>query len=279
MGDKMKQWLRRVLLVVGVVCLGVALYRAVESAGGTEAYDQAEEIAFQQDRTDGPEDATLPVQTTQPEQPKILWVPEPVTEEDKHITKLQEIDLDALREVNPDVIGWILVPNTHINYPIMQGEDNDFYLNHTWKKVKNAVGSIFMEYRNYPDFADFNTILYGHNMNNNSMFGDLDKYRGTWYTSQNPYVYIVNDEGIFRYQIFSYHRAPVDSFVYGVSFNQRETRENFITSALEAAEDDLGIVPEFSDRILTLSTCTGSTHEKRFVVHAVLKMIPVEAEE
>ena len=272
-------WIRRGLLAFALICGLVTMYRTIESIGGTESYDLAEEIAFQQEENPVRETTAKeqPVAETQPQQVQAQkWVPEPLPEDDEYFEKMQSVDLAALREVNPEVIGWIYVPGTHINYPIMQGEDNEFYLKHTWQNVKNTVGAIFMECRNYPDFADFNTILYGHNMRNNSMFGDLDQFKGAWFASRTPYVYVANDEGTFRYEVFSYHSAPVDSFVYGVSFNQRDTRENFIAAAIEACEDDLGIVPAYTDRILTLSTCTGSTHENRWVVHARLKMVRVE---
>jgi sortase B len=76
------------------------------------------------------------------------WVPAEPDEEDPHIRTLEEIDLAALREVNPDVVGWILIPDTVINYPLMQGADNNYYLKRTWDEKKNAVGSIFLEYLN-----------------------------------------------------------------------------------------------------------------------------------
>ncbi len=272
MGNLLRKYLRIALLAFGVFCLCVAGYRAIGSAGGEESYDHAAEIAFQnaQKGPDVREELPEPTQTAKTE-PK--WIPAPVEAPDEHMQTLMEIDLKALQEVNPDVIGWILIPDSKINYPIMQGEDNDFYLGHNWERVKNPMGSVFMEHRNKPDYSQFNTILYAHNMNNGSMFADLKKFSTAHFLEKTPYVYIANASGVFRYEVFAYYKAKVDSFVYGLSFNQRETRENFIASALEASYSDVGVVPETTDRILTLSTCTGGSHESRWVVQARLPMI------
>lgn len=86
--------------------------------------------------------------------------------------------------------GWILIPNTVISYPLLQGEDNQYYLNHTWKKWTSAVGAIFMDSQNNPNLTDFNTIVYGHRMNNGSMFASLKNYKKQSYWQAHPCVYI-----------------------------------------------------------------------------------------
>lgn len=272
MGKKIKMWLRLALLAFGVFCAFMMMFRFIENAGGEESYDTAQQIAFHKE-----EDQPAAPQTEEPEEVVVVreWVPEPV-EEDEHMQMLKEIDLKALQEVNPEVIGWIFIPETEINYPILQGEDNQFYLKHTWEKMENPMGSIFMEHRNTNDFADFNTILYGHNMNSGTMFADLKEFSTTWFREQTPYVYLANDQGVFRYEVFSYFKAKLDSPVYGLSFNQRQTREKLITTALEESNADLGVVPSYTDRILTLSTCSGSARDNRWVVLARLKMIRSE---
>ena len=208
---------------------------------------------------------------TEPEE--IRWVPAPVEEEDPHLDTLAETDLDALRQVNEDIIGWILIPDTVINYPLLQGEDNDYYLKHTWQGKKNVAGAIFMEYRNEPDYEDFNTILYGHNMNNGSMFASLRRYAGEKYWKKHPYVYLATDAGVYRYEVFSAYRADVGSTTYGLSFQQEETRKEFLIHALENSKINTGVIPEITDRILTLSTCSGAGYSTRWVVHARLKMV------
>ena len=292
----MKPRIRKLLYIAMVVLFlfstGKVIVQWLSEDEGNDSYAKAEAIALATTpatetsapsvETEAPTEVAeppveeVPEETTAPTEPEIIWIPAPLEEEDPEIDKLASIDLNALREVNPDVIGWIRIPNSKINYPLMQGEDNTFYLEHTWEGNKNPYGSIFLESRNSPDMTDFNTIIYGHNMLNGSMFGGLSSFGYQWYFNWNKYVYILTDAGIFRYEIFSSYAAEVDSATYGLSFYQWETRENFISMALENSQIKSDVVPEPTDRIITLSTCTGVGYESRRVVHAVLKMIPSE---
>lgn len=190
--------------------------------------------------------------------------------EDPIIQELLHIDLNALREENEDVIGWIFIPDTKINYPLLQWTDNTFYLNHTWTQSNNASGSIFMEYQNSPDFSDFNTIIYGHNMRNGTMFGSLHNYRRPNYWKNHPYVYIVNDHGVFRFDVFAAQSASTQSVIYGLGIESDQRKEEFIRFARDYSFFETDIVPTAEDRILTLSTCTGSGHTNRWVVLSVL---------
>lgn len=202
-----------------------------------------------------------------------LWVPAPVEEDDPHMEELSRLDLAALRQVNPDVIGWIRIPDTKIDYPFLQGEDNEYYLTHTWEGEKNAAGSIFLECMNSGDLTDFNTILYGHNMNSGAMFAGLRKYTSQNFFEAHPYVYLLTDQGVWRFEIFSAYKAPVESHTYGLSFRQEETKEYFIAKALQESQIDTAVAPEITDRVLTLSTCSGAGYTNRWVVHARLKMV------
>ncbi len=262
--------LSRILLIVGVVSLFFFGLQAFFSVSADASYESAAELAFSaQTRRDK---LTLP---TEPPEPN-TWIPAPVEEEDPNMDVIRKVNLTALREVNPDIIGWILVPETRINYPIMYAEDNDYYLNHTWEKEANAVGSIFLECRNSTDLTDYNTIIYGHNRTDGSMFADLRKFSADWNYQRSPYVYIVTDDGVFRYEIFSSYQAPVDSFTYGLSFNEGKTRANFLIQSKEASRVNTDVYPEINDRILTLSTCSGAGYGNRWVVQARLKMMLVE---
>ena len=266
----MKKCLRITLLVLLLAVFAYSTSRLVkqyaDNSGGSDAYASA--LAIASGSTEKPvTEETLPVETVQP-----LWVPAPV-EDDPHMEEMAQIDLAALREINPDVLGWIRIPDSRIDYPLMAGTDNDFYLNHTWDKQENSVGSIFLEHQNSPDLTDYNTILYGHNMNDGSMFAGLRRYTGQHYWSNHPYVYIATDSGVLRYEIFSSYTARVDSVTYGLSFRQEKTRADFLIHALETSVIQADIVPEKEDRILTLSTCSGAGYSTRWVVHARLKMV------
>ena len=240
-----------------------------EKVVGNNSYSDALALATSE------KTAVSQIQTaTAPEAPapELQWVPAPLEEEDPHIQTLEQINLEALREVNPDVIGWILIPDTKINYPILQGSDNDYYLKHTWDGKRYAVGSIFMEHLNHSDFTDFNTIIYGHNMNDGSMFAGIREYRNLEYWEKHPYIYIRNDQGSYRYEIFSSYLAKVGSHTYAIDFSKEESRYAFVNNAIVDSVIETGVEPDSTDRILTLSTCKGGS-TTRWVVHARLKMI------
>ena len=263
----MRKLLRLILLAVFLVSTWLLILQLRDNAGGSSSYDNALALATAGEKTE----TALPAETEGAEE----WVPEEITG-DPAKEELAKLDLAALQAVNPDVIGWIRIPGSRIDYPILQGSDNDFYLKHTWEGTENSVGSIFMEHRNTPDFTDFNTILYGHNMNDGSMFADLKRYNTQWFWERHPYVYILQETGVTRWEVFSSYEAATDSSAYGLSFHQEETRVNFLGTAVEKSAADLGVRPELTDRVLTLSTCSGVGYANRWVVHARLKMVKAE---
>lgn len=181
---------------------------------------------------------------------------------------LADIRLDALREVNEEVIGWIEIPGTEVSYPVLQGEDNQYYLTHDWKKEHSISGAVFMECKSDPSLIRFHTIVYGHRMRNGTMFGSLKYYKNLEYWQEHPYVYMVNDSGIYRYDIFAAWEAEVEDMVY--QLNLRGQEENFIRLSLEKSLINTGIIPGTKNRILTLSTCTGNGHARRWVVQAYM---------
>ena len=101
-----------------------------------------------------------------------------------------QIDFAGLQAVNPDVIAWIDIPGLSVSYPVVQGEDNSYYLHHLFTGEYNSSGSIFADCHNQPDFTDQNTIIYGHNMKNGSMFGTLSHYQDQVLWEENPYFYL-----------------------------------------------------------------------------------------
>ncbi|MBE5869609.1 MAG: class B sortase [Lachnospiraceae bacterium] len=199
------------------------------------------------------------------------WKPAFVTD-DPYVEMMWEVNLEALREVNEDVIGWIMIPDTVVNYPLLQGEDNDYYLNYTWDKQKNRVGSIFLESTSSPDLSDFHTIIYGHYLKERTMFSPIRNYKNQSFWEKRPYVYIATDEGVFRYEIYASYEAGITTATYRLGFESEQEKQEFIDVGVKQSVIDTGIVPEITDRILTLSTCTGRGHATRWVVQARLKM-------
>ena len=286
MSHLMRKYLTVVLAVVFLVSTVLLVVSFVDKKAADTSYLQAQQIAglsgeaaeqrpMPAEQPQSTEPATEPAEESVPAEtePRTVWVPAAV-EADEHMKKLEGTDLDALRQINPDVVGWIFIPNSKVNYPIVQGEDNQYYLEHTWDNQKNSAGSVFLEASNSPDLTDHRSILYGHNMADMSMFAVLHNYASLWYVQHYPYVYLVTDEGILRYEIYSTYKAEVDSKTYALNLDAR-IMKSFIQMTLDESELDLGIAPADTDRILTLSTCTGS-YESRRVVHARLVMEEVE---
>ncbi len=167
------------------------------------------------------------------------------------------------------MLGWIVIPGTVLSYPIVQGEDNDYYLNHTWKKWSSVVGAIFMEQYNHPDFSDFNTLIYGHRMNNGSMFASLKHYKKQSYWQAHPYVYVTDDAGSHTYEIFSAYEVSTQGETYRLAFADTAAKQAFLDECQSLSVIKTGVIPKVYDRVLTLSTCTGNGHATRWVVQAV----------
>ena len=272
MKKRVRNLIRLVLLVVFAVSTVLLIRQWRDNTDAEAAYQDAVSIAMQKTAEKLPEKTKA--EPAEPEKPVTIWVPAPV-EDDPVMEEMAGISLAALREVNPDVTGWIRIPETKVDYPILQGEDNDFYLNHTWEKEPNSLGSIFLEHQSSPDMTDYNTIIYGHNMKNGAMFGDLDLFSLQRFWENHPYVYILTDDGVYRYEIFAFCQAEVESLTYGLNPRRTDTKEKFLNLSLETAWYDTGIKPPVTDRILTLSTCSGGGYTHRFVVQARLPMVEV----
>lgn len=183
---------------------------------------------------------------------------------------LAGIDLESLRAVNEDVAGWIALPGTTLSYPLLQGDDNQFYLFHNWKGEAASGGSVFLESVCNPDLAGFHTIVYAHRMRNDTMFGILKYYKSPDFWQEHPRIYVVLDDKIYCYDIFSAQEAGVEEIVFRLDIEENHLEEEFLQYCTEASVISTGIVPKAENRILTLSTCADNSREKRWVIHCVL---------
>lgn len=273
MKPNFRKALTALLAVVCALCLGRTALQLVQYRQGDETYAQAQELAGLPDLPDLPPadvtdgsgeasgSASADGEGEAPEEVPV-W-------QDPYAQALKDMDFSALRQQNPDVLGWILIPGTRVSYPVVQGTDNSYYLDHTWRGGKNSVGAIFMDYRNSGDLSDFNTIIYGHRMNNRSMFGTLSQYKSRSYWQAHPYVYLTDDSGTHRYEIFAAGEVSVDSDVYRLGLRSNSGRQSFLDSCLSLSALNTGVTPHVYDKVLTLSTCTGNGHATRWVVQAV----------
>ena len=180
------------------------------------------------------------------------------------------VDFDSLKNINSDIVGWIYFENNDISYPVLYSGDDDKYLRKSFDGEDATAGSIFVEGANNSDFEDKNTIIYGHNMRNLSMFGKLKKYtREQDYYDNNKYIQIITPNMYYRYEIFAYESVNEDSDVYQISFENDAAIESYINKIRDLSERQTDIDVSVDDKIITLSTCSTLSSHKRFVVHAV----------
>ncbi|MBR4079902.1 MAG: class B sortase [Christensenellaceae bacterium] len=280
MSKRIKMILTAALVFIILIAAVFFIRNLLNYYQGNNSYEEALEITQNNAPNPSIEPKTsidpLPDITPLPTDPPKVWIPAPIDNDDPIIAELEHKDISGLQQINKDVVGWIFIPDTKINYPIVHGENNEFYLEHTWKKQKNRMGSVFIECENTSDFTEWNTIIYAHNMKNGSMFGSLKKYKDQEYFEDHPYVYIAVNGGVLRYEIFSAYTADVDSQTFGLSYHQIKTRKKLLDLAMEKSVIDTGVIPEVTDQIITLSTCSGETYETRQVIHARLPMIQIE---
>lgn len=267
----MKPKIQTVILFFLTAVFAVSAFMLVRQMtsyrAGDEAYAEASEIAA---IPEVPETETVQQPTEQPQQ-ETQTEPEPAPSADPYAQALEQMDLPALQQVNSDVIGWIAIPGTEISYPLVQGTDNDYYLTHTWNQNSSAVGAIFMDCRCSADFSGFNTIVYGHRMNNGSMFAALKHYKKQDFLQAHPQVYVTNASGTHAYRIYAAYEASLDGTAYYSAFSDETIKKTFIDEGVSLSVIRPGAVPTVNDHILTLSTCTGNGHATRWVVQAVME--------
>lgn len=176
-----------------------------------------------------------------------------------------DIDFDSLQATNKDTIAWIYSEDTPINYPVVQSGDNSTYLHTMIDGSYNAAGSIFMDYRNNKDLADLNTIIYGHNMKNDSMFGTLDKYKTQEYYNKHPVIYLITPNNTYKVELLAGIITNDSDSIYHIPQDQEELKalySEFISKSTFNANSSLGE----RDRLITFSTCSYETDEARYVV-------------
>lgn len=192
-----------------------------------------------------------------------------IVNEEKEIQ--YDIDFTSLKEQNSDTVAYISVPNTNINYIVVKGNDNSYYLNHSFNKKYNSAGWIFADYHNNFDTNDKNIVIYGHNMKDRSMFGTLRKViTKEWYTNNdNQEVVLVTENGTYNYEVFSTYTITAEDYYINTKFDNDTEFVSFIKKLKTRSVYNFGTEVKGEDKILTLSSCIGDG-KKRVVLHAVL---------
>ena len=184
------------------------------------------------------------------------------------------IDFDALRAINPDIIGWLRYEGTPIDYPVVQGTDNDKYLKVMFDGTPGSFGTIFADCADTAPFRQFNTIVYGHHMKDGSMFAGLSKLKDQDWCAAHPYMELITTEGRYRLEVWAFLNQPSDSGIYANNISGSEEKAAYIALAGRLADytTDVSVGPD--DRLVLLSTCAYEYQDARYIV--VCKMVPWE---
>lgn len=182
------------------------------------------------------------------------------------------IDFSKLIKANPDIYAWITVEGTEIDYPIVQSsESNDYYLDHAIDGSESSAGAIFTQDYNSKDFSDFNTVVYGHNMHNNTAFGTLKDFKSEDFFSEHDNITVYTENDIFTYKIFAAYTFDDRHLLLNYDYNSEKGRREYIDSIFNMRNmssiinDSVDV--DTDDKIITLSTCSGND---RFLVQGVL---------
>ncbi|MBR4888643.1 MAG: class B sortase [Clostridia bacterium] len=262
-------WLRiaAMVLAAAVFCYAgwqLFLYWNENNASGQttqELIDQAVEVVSFPKETPKPSvESSAPVSSELP-YPEISY------------TIPLRVNFEALQAQNPDIVAWIYCEGTPIHYPVVQGEDNQYYLHRLTDGSYNANGTIFMDFRNERDFSDRNTLIYGHNMTNDAMFGCLSNYKEQAFYDEHPQMWILTADVAYRVDLVAGFVTASDSDDYSFFGSEDELQahlEEAVGKSTFVSNVDLAGV----ERIVTLSTCTYEYNTARYVV--VGSLVPAE---
>ena len=181
-----------------------------------------------------------------------------------------EVDFKALQKENPDIVGWIYCEDTVINYPVLQGKDNDQYLHTDYQGDYNIDGSIFVDADNTPGFIDSNTIIYGHHMNSGAMFAGLVNWADQEYYEKHPIIWLLTPEKNYKIVLFSGHHVPSSSSMYDIIKTPGKEMNTFLSEALEMSDFTTDVKLNPNARYVMLSTCAYLFDGDRYVLHGVL---------
>ncbi len=180
-----------------------------------------------------------------------------------------KVDFDQLWQKNADAVGWLYLPDTTINYPILQHSDNDYYLTRQIDGSYNRNGSIFMDYRSAPDFSDHNTLIYGHHMLHGNMFGLLVEYKKNGYYEAHDHMYVMTPQGTYRMDLLCGTIVEPSDPIY-----DSDPTPEAIASCVQRSTFKTKLeLPEADAKLVTLSTCTYEFDNARYVVVGVLTLV------
>ena len=182
-----------------------------------------------------------------------------------------EVDFNKLKETNSNIYAWIYMEDSIINYPIVKGNDNSFYLNHSIDGKYNTNGTLFVDCRNTDNFEDMVTYIYGHHMKNNTMFGNLEFFKEQNYYDNHKEMYLFTKEKNYKLELFAGFTVADGSKIY--NYIDTKSNEEIVQYAKEKSNFKSNIEILHEDKIVVLSTCSYDYENARYVLLGVLKEI------
>lgn len=254
---KKRKIIALICLGLGLACGAIGIYKYIEEKNAGKEYEKLQQEVVKEE----------PKPVEEPE-------PEPETESTVEIP----IDFAALQQQNPDVYAWIQVPGTEVDYPILQSSnDNTYYLNHTIDGEEKKEGAIFTENYNTKTFEDPNTVIYGHDMKNGSMFQSIHKYMDRSFFDNNRDIVIYMPDQILHYKIFAAYLTDNRHLLMNYNFWSKDEYQQYLNSIFSMRDMnafiDTSTEVTTEDKIITLSTCYAGISTQRYLVQAVLVSI------
>lgn len=179
---------------------------------------------------------------------------------------LSQIDPERMEEVNEDFQFWLYSPDSPIDYPVVQTKDNNYYLHRLFNGEYNSAGTLFVDYRNLPELQDPNTLVYGHHMRNDSMFGSLEWYESQSYFESHPYMLLIGEGEIDLIELFAGYTTSKDDECYDIAISDEDDLTTFVEKALKKSSFVCKPKIYTEDRLITMSTCAYAFQNARYIV-------------
>ena len=252
-----------------IICVILALFLA--SSAAFAGYQIFREYTERQESAD-----------TYTDLENLISFPEVLPEEEPDETNLSEsgetepapvgptIDFAGLEEINEDCVAWIYIEDTAINYPVVQGSDNSFYLKHLIDGKWNSAGCIFLDFRVDSNISDRHSIIYGHHMKDGTMFSGLTKYKKQDYYEAHPAGLLITPEQTYRIEFFAGYVVSVEDSAWKIGFESDEEFETYLNLCKESSNYQVDVELNAQSQIVSLSTCTNVRDDERFLVQGVL---------
>lgn len=252
---KKRKIIALICLGLGLTCGAIGIYKYIEEKNAGKEYEKLQQEVVKEE--------PKPVEEPEPEPVSTVEIP---------------IDFAALQQQNPDVYAWIQVPGTEVDYPILQSSnDNTYYLNHTIDGEEKKEGAIFTENYNTKTFEDPNTVIYGHDMKNGSMFQSIHKYMDRSFFDNNRDIVIYMPDQILHYKIFAAYLTDNKHLLMNYNFWSKDEYQQYLNSIFSMRDMnafiDTSTEVTTEDKIITLSTCYAGISTQRYLVQAVLVSI------